>query len=77
MISYKPLWETMKKQNVTTYYLRNKCGENNISGSTILRIQAGESISTNTIDALCKILKCHVSDIIEFEVSDIIEFEEE
>ena len=44
MISYKPLWETMKKQNVTTYYLRNKCGENNISGSTILRIQAGESI---------------------------------
>ena len=66
MISYKPLWETMKKQNITTYYLRNKCGENNISGSTILRIQAGESISTNTIDALCKILKCHVSDIIEF-----------
>lgn len=67
MISYRPLWETMKKQNITTYYLRNKCGQYNISGSTILRLQTGESISTNTIDSLCKILNCHISDIIEYK----------
>lgn len=67
MISYNPLWATMKRQNITTYHLRNKCGEYNISGSTILRLQAGESISTNTIDSLCKILKCSVSDIIEYQ----------
>lgn len=67
MISYAPLWATMKRQNITTYYLRNKGGEYNISSSTILRLQAGESVSTNTIDALCKLLKCSVSDIIEFQ----------
>lgn len=63
MISYQPLWETMKKKNATTYTLRNKGG---VSGSTLLRLQAGESVSTNTLDAICKILNCAVSDIVEF-----------
>lgn len=70
MISYDPLWATMKRKNISTYYLRNKGGEYNVSGSTILRLQAGESVSTNTIDTLCKLLKCSVSDIIEFQEDD-------
>lgn len=68
MISYKPLWETMKKQSATTYTLRNKGG---ISGSTLLRLQAGESVSTNTLDALCKILNCSLEDIVEFISEEI------
>lgn len=63
MISYKPLWETMRKKSATTYTLRNKGG---VSGSTLLRLQAGESVSTNTLDAICKILHCTVSEIVEF-----------
>jgi len=63
MISYAPLWETMKKQNATTYTLQVK-GE--ISSSTIRRMKAGESISTNTLDSLCKILNCTINDIIQF-----------
>lgn len=63
MISYKPLWETMRKKSATTYTLRNKGG---VSGSTLLRLQGGESVSTNTLDAICKILNCTVSDIVEF-----------
>ncbi len=70
MISYDPLWATMKRKKISTYYLRNKGGEYNVSGSTILRLQAGESVSTNTIDTLCKLLKCSVSDIIEFQEDD-------
>lgn len=70
MISYAPLWRTMERQGVTTYTLRNKGGDNNISGSTLLRLQAGESVSTNTLDALCKILNCQLSDIAIF-VPDI------
>lgn len=66
MISYAPLWKTMERQGVTTYTLRNKSEDNNISGSTLLRLQAGESVSTNTLDALCKILNCPLSDIAEF-----------
>ena len=63
MISYAPLWETMKKQGATTYTLQVK---GQISSSTIRRIKAGESVSTNTLDALCKILNCTINDIIEF-----------
>ena len=67
MISYRPLWKTMKERGATTYYLRSKGGYDSISGSTILRLKAGESVSSNTIDALCRLLDCTVSDIIEYE----------
>lgn len=60
MISYGPLWETMEKINATTYTLQVK-GE--ISSSTVRRLKANESVSTNTLDALCKILDCTLYDI--------------
>lgn len=62
MISYAPLWETMKKRNATTYTLQVKGG---ISSSTIRRLKAGDSVSTNTLEALCKILDCELQDIVE------------
>ena len=66
MISYKPLWETMKRKNATTYTLRNKGQVYSISGSTIERIKANESVSTNTLDTICAILNCDIPDIIEY-----------
>ena len=63
VISYAPLWETMKKRNATTYTLQVKGG---ISSSTIRRLKAGESVSTNTLEALCKILECDLQDIVEY-----------
>jgi len=67
MISYKPLWALMKKNNITTYTLREK-GE--ISSSTVRRLKAGESVSTNTIDALCRLLDCDITDIIKYEINE-------
>ena len=63
MISYAPLWETMKERGASTYTLQVKGG---ISSSTIRRLKAGESVSTNTLDALCKILGCELQDIVEY-----------
>ena len=63
MISYAPLWRTMAERKATTYTLEVK---GNISSSTIRRIKAGDSISTNSLDALCRILDCTISDIIEY-----------
>lgn len=65
VISYAPLWETMGKRGATTYTLEY-LSDPAISSSTIRRIKSGESISTNTLDALCKILNCAVSDIIVY-----------
>ena len=63
MISYARLWETMKLRGATTYTLQAKGG---ISSSTIRRLKAGESVTTNTLEALCNILDCDRTDIIQY-----------
>ena len=62
MISYTPLFKTMKEKNITSYRLE-KMG---FSRATYYSIQKGNSVSTNTINQLCKLLKCNVSDVMEF-----------
>ena len=66
MISYEPLWKTMKDKKATTYTLRNKGKPYDVGSATVGRIKMGKSISTNTIDAICKILDCDILDIIKF-----------
>ena len=56
MISYEPLFKTMKEKKITSYKLQ-KAG---FSRATYY------SISTNTVNQLCRILKCGVADIIEY-----------
>ena len=63
MISYAPFWETMEKRGAATYTLQYKGG---ISSSTIRRLNANESVSTNTLDALCQILDCTLDDIVTY-----------
>lgn len=65
MVSFRPFRELIKKRGITTYYLRNKCGEFCLGNKTIERLMKDESVSTNTIDALFQILQCNVSDIME------------
>lgn len=55
--------ENNGKSGATTYTLQVKGG---ISSSTIRRLKAGDSVSTNTLDALCKILGCAMQDVIEY-----------
>lgn len=64
MIVYTPLWETMKQKGVTTYTLREKW---KISGSTVQRLKKNLSVSTNTLDDLCALLDCELSDIAKYE----------
>jgi len=53
----------MRNRGTTTYTLQFKGG---VSSSTIRRLKAGESVSTNTLDALCKILDCSIQDIVAY-----------
>lgn len=57
----------MQLKGATTYTLQVKGG---VSSSTIRRMKAGDSVSTNTIDALCAILHCRVEDVIEYIEED-------
>lgn len=56
----------MKIRKATTYTLRNKGKDESISGSTVLRLQHNQSVSTNTLNALCTILDCKLSDVAEY-----------
>ena len=67
MVSFRPFRELIKKRGINTYYLRNKCGDYNLGNKTIERLMKDESVSTNTLDALCQILDCEVTDIIEIK----------
>ncbi len=66
MISYKPFYDTLLRKNITEYHLIFKEG---ISANTLHRMKKGEPITTKTLDTLCFILDCEVSDILYHDKS--------
>lgn len=62
MISYEPLFRTMADRGITSYRLI-KLG---FPRSTYYAMKRGDNISSHTVNQLCKLLKCGVSDIMEF-----------
>ena len=63
MISYAPLYKTMKEKGITTYKLINQFG---VSRSLIDRLKHNKPISTVTINDLCTFLDCKVENILEY-----------
>lgn len=63
MISYEPLYKTLKEKGISTYKLINKFG---ISRSLLDRLKHNRPISTVTLNDLCNILHCKVEDILIF-----------
>lgn len=63
MISYEPLWKTMKERNITTYTLIYKLG---FSAYTITNLRRNKSITMHTLEKLCDALHCSPNEIVEF-----------
>ena len=61
MITYEPFYKTLLKKNITEYQLIYREG---ISANTLYRMHKGLPITTKTLDTLCFILDCEVSDIL-------------
>jgi DNA-binding Xre family transcriptional regulator len=61
MISYEPLFKTMKARGITSYRL----GKMGFPLSNFNSMRNGKHVSTRTLDLLCKILNCDISDILE------------
>lgn len=64
MIVFDKLWKTMKKKNISQYILIHKY---NFSTGQLDRIRKNMNINTHTLDSLCKILQCKLSDIAEYK----------
>lgn len=62
MICYNPLWETMRKRDISTYVLIN----NNINPRTINNLKHNKSITMYTLEKLCDILSCSPNDVVRF-----------
>ena len=62
MISYDKFWKTLNKKKVTQYALVKI---HNVSTGLLARLRNNEPISLATVDKLCNILHCKVTDIVE------------
>lgn len=63
LISYKPLWQTLKRKKISQYKLIK---DYQISTGQLSRIRKGKNISTHTINVFCEILECKVEEIIVY-----------
>lgn len=63
MISYDPLWDTMRRKNISTYTLIKEYG---FSRGTLDSLKHNRNISTATLDDICRILDCRVEDVLVY-----------
>lgn len=63
IISYEPLWQTMKNNGVSQYTLL----KHGIDNKTLDSIKKGKNITLLTLEKLCNIIECTPNDIIKFE----------
>lgn len=62
-LSYEKLFLLMKEKGLTTYKIRK---ENIISQSALTALKNGKSVTTDTIEKLCKALNCQPGDIMSY-----------
>ena len=63
MIVFDPLWETLEQKHISKYALIKDYG---VSTGTLDALRKNKSITLNTLNDLCTILQCEVSDVITF-----------
>ena len=64
MLDYSPLWEYMKENKITQYYLLKKVG---IDSKTLANMKKNGNITLFTVEKICKALNCTPNDIVRFK----------
>ena len=73
VVSYKKLWKLLIDKDMMKKDLQSKAG---ISWATLTKMSKGETVSTEVLMKVCKVLQCDVGDIMEF-IDDDNEVKEE
>lgn len=63
IISYEPLWATLKKKGISTYALIK---DYSFSKGTLDSLKQNRNISTATLNDLCNMLECDIADVIKY-----------
>ena len=74
MISFDPLWDTMKRKGVSQYKLLK---DYHFSAGQLNRLRRNCNVNTYTLNQLCKILDCKIEDIAVYLEEDTSETEEQ
>ncbi len=67
MIVFDPLWDTMKRKKISQYALIRDYG---VSTGTLDALRKNRSVTLHTVNELCRILQCDVSDVIRYVPED-------
>lgn len=63
IISYDPLWKTLKRKGISQYTLIH---EYKVSTGTLDSLRKNNSITLNTLEDICTLLDCEISDVVTF-----------
>ena len=66
MLDYSPMWETMRRKEISQYRLL-KAG---IDNKTLDAIKKGNNITLLTLEKICTILDCTPNDVIRFTTNE-------
>lgn len=64
MITYDPLWRTLKEKNISTYKLEKEYG---MSKSMIHKLRNNKNVTLETVEQLCEMLNCELWDVLEYK----------
>ncbi len=63
MLTYDPLWQTLKRKGISQYRLIKDYG---IDNAQLQRLRENAVVKTLILDKLCRILDCPIQDIVEY-----------
>jgi len=66
-ISYKKLWKLLIDKDMLKTDLQREAG---VSWATITKMSKGETVSTEVLMKVCRVLHCDIGDIVEFIETD-------
>lgn len=66
LIAFTPLWETMRRKQVTQYQLL----KNGLDNKTLDTLKKNRNITLSTLEKLCQMLDCTPNDVVQFIPDD-------
>lgn len=64
MMSFEPLWDTLKTKDISIYKLINDYG---ISRGTLDNIRHNRNVTLRTVELFCEILNCEIQDVVKYQ----------
>lgn len=62
-VSYKKLWKLLIDKDMKKVELQRAAG---ISSATFTKMTKGETVSTDVLMRICKVLHCNIGDVMDF-----------